>query len=153
MNNFLVEERSLGEIVHDYSYYDDSLRAFIVDILLSDPVLRKSLRDAFFDRPSPTDLFIISLAQLKDNGDIDSLVRALNWQHNDIAFLSSRLEGYERSLQKLDDLRREVARLRDDAVKLRERNSALIRALKDSNVSIPKSMKKKVTVKPPKPRL
>lgn len=105
----------------------------IVDYLVKIPCLCEAFKNRLFVRNDPKDLFILSLTELRDTGDIDCLVRALNWQHNDIAYLSHQLQYYERSLVKLDSYRKECARLKDLSNKLRERNSELIKALKDSH--------------------
>ena len=150
-----LDELSFITILEDFKSYSDRDKSVIVDLIYNEPKFRDALRDKFFDAPSPRDLFVVSLANLRESGDIDVLIRALNWQHNDIAYLTSRLVGYERNLEQLDSLRIEVARLKDSANQLRERNSELIRALRESNTKIPKSMssRKKIIVKPPKPRL
>ena len=149
-----VDNFSFRQVINDFEFYPPHIRSYIVSSLYSSSI-KKLFAQELYVSPSPSDLFVASLSELRDTGDIDALVRALNWQHNDISFLSSQLDGYERTLVKMDKLRQECARLRDSANKLRERNSALIQALKESNSPIPKSttMKKKVRVKPPKPRL
>ena len=112
----------------------------LVELLQDEIPFVKRFRAIFFSRkPQAKDLFIESLSRLCDDGDIDVLVRHLNWQHEVIAFLTSQLKSYESSLAKLDDLRVACARLRDQANRLRERNSALIKALRESSISIPKT--------------
>ena len=152
LNIINVGDLSLRQIVHDFDYYSEQQQRDILDALLHSSI-RSAMSEVLLVSTKPDDLFVVSLSQLRDTGDIDCLVRALNWQHNDIAYLSHQLHGYERSLEKLDIYRKEVARLRDSANKLRERNSELIKALKESNIKIPTTMKKKIRVKPPKPRL
>ena len=147
-----VGDLSLRQIVHDFDFYSDQQQRDILDALLHSSI-RSAMSDVLLVSPDPKDLFVVALSQLRDSGDIDVLVRALNWQHNDIAFLSHQLQGYERSLSKLDTYRKECARLRDAANNLRDRNSELIKALTESNIKIPIAMKKKIRVKPPKPRL
>lgn len=110
----------------------------VVDLLSSCPffVSRFKDRPEFCVKASPDDLFVQALAKLRDNGDIDCLVRSLSWQQNDIAFLSNELKNYERTLVSLDSSLRKIAKLKDDAVKLRKRNGELlttIQKLRDSN--------------------
>lgn len=93
--------------------------------------------------PDTRDLFVRALSELRDTGDIDCLVRALNWQHNDIAFLSHELSQFESSLAKLDKLRVQVARLKDANNTLKQRNIELMNALRSSNLKVPRSNEKK----------
>lgn len=113
-----------------------------VQALLGCPLLVPRLKAGLSrSKPQSKDLFIEALSRLCDDGEIDVLVRHLNWQHEDIAFLTSQLKSYESSLAKLDDLRVACARLRDQANRLRERNSALIKALRESSIPLPKKPK------------
>lgn len=104
------------------------------NILLTSPLLRKYMID-FVNKntpksSTPDDLFIKALAQLKDSGDIDVLVRHLSWQQNDIAFLSHQLKDYESTLVKLDKALSDVARLRDSCNRLRKRNGELLHTIR-----------------------
>lgn len=71
------------------------------------------------------DLFVESLAQLNDTGDIDVLVRYLSWQQHDISFLVSQLVSYERNLTKLDEALKLNVKLKNDIKRLRVRNAEL----------------------------
>ena len=106
-------------------------------------VLSHEFRSQISSVPDSRDLFVRALAELRDTGDIDCLVRALNWQHNDIAFLSHELSQFESSLAKLDKLRVQVARLKDANNTLKQRNIELINALRSSNLKVPRSNEKK----------
>lgn len=101
----------------------------LLDLIATCPYLVNRLKDYSVFQPveaSPDDLFVIALSKLRDSGDIDCLVRSLNWQQNDIAFLSNELKTFERTLVKLDDSLRKIAKLRDDSNKLRKRNATLL---------------------------
>lgn len=117
--------------------------------LLSDTYLwakiKAQIRSEITAFPDSRDLFVRALAELRDTGDIDCLVRALNWQHNDIAFLSHELAQFESSIAKLDKLRIQVARLKDANNTLKQRNIELINALRSSNLKIPRNEKKTKT--------
>lgn len=132
---------SLDDYVEDYSVLSPSDQLDFLKTIFSNKKLVDDIVKRVFPEASPKDLFVQSLANLRDTGDIDSLVRALNWQHNDISYLSHQLVHYESSLRKLDELRVTCARLRDSAEQLRKRNSELITALREANVKIPKSSK------------
>lgn len=130
----------------DIANFLEELRFFKVngipysqDVLHDIDDLRALLDDLPF-RPSsstkPADLFIESLAQLNDTGDIDVLVRHLSWQQQDISFLVSQLVSYERNLTKLDESLKQIVKLKNDVKKLRARNAELckfISILKSSN--------------------
>ena len=113
----------------------------IVDMLVDYPTIMTAFKNRFFSQPDPKDIFILALTELRDTGDIDSLIRALNWQQNTINSLSCDLQGYHRSLSKLDTYRQEVARLKHRCNVLSQRNCELIQALRASCVKIPKSKK------------
>ena len=130
----------------DIANFLDELRFFKIngipypeDVLHDIDDLRALLDDLPF-RPSsstkPADLFIESLAQLNDTGDIDVLVRHLSWQQQDISFLVSQLVSYERNLTKLDQSLQQIVKLKNDVKKLRASNAHLrkfISNLKSSN--------------------
>ena len=99
---------------------------FLLDTPFRDSIISK-VRSLVLSRPSSRDLFVRSLSELADTGDIDTLVRHLNWQHNDIMHLTHELQGYERALVSLDKLRQKNARLHDEINKLRSRNSELVK--------------------------
>lgn len=112
------------------------------EILTTSPVLRKLMiefaKGVIPKVSTPDELFIKALAQLKDTGDIDVLVRHLSWQQNDIAFLSHQLKDYESTLVKLDKSLSDVARLRDSCNRLRKRNGELLHTIR----SLSKNQKK-----------
>lgn len=103
-------------------------------ILFTSPLFRSIIfdyvRKVTPKTSTPDDLFIKALAQLKDTGDIDVLVRHLSWQQNDIAFLSHQLKDYESTLVKLDKALSDVARLRDSCNRLRKRNGELLHTIR-----------------------
>ena len=132
--------RDLSDFAHSLNLYKSS-QPFIIDldteddilcildIIISCPYLVERLKEYSVFKPveaSPDDLFVIALFKLRDTGDIDSLVRSLNWQQNDIAFLSNELKTFERTLVKLDESLSKIAKLRDDSNKLRKRNASLL---------------------------
>lgn len=110
----------------------------IVDYLISIPRLCKAFKNRLFVQPNPKDIFILALTELRDTGDIDCLVRALNWQQNTIDSLLFDVEHYRKCLLKLDDLRVECSRLQHNLSVVRSRNAELIKALKEQHCKIPK---------------
>lgn len=124
----------------DFCDFDIEL---LVDIILRHDLVNKAIRRRLLgEKPQPKDIFIHSLSCLKDSGDIDVLVRALNWQQNDIAFLSDRLQSLDRSIKVADDLRVKSARLQDTVNTLRERNAELVKFIKSLGYGTPKKSKK-----------
>ena len=115
----------------------------LVDIILRHDLVNKAIRRRLLgEKPQPKDIFIHALSCLKDTGDIDVLVRALNWQQNDIAFLSDRLQSLDRSIKVADELRVKCARLQDTVNSLRERNAELVKYIKSFGYGTPKKSKK-----------
>lgn len=110
----------------------------IVDFLISIPRVCEAFKNRLFVQPNPKDIFILALTELRDTGDIDCLVRALNWQQNTIDSLRHDVDHYHKTLLKLDVVRQECARLQHNLTVLRNRNSELVKALQESKVSIPK---------------
>lgn len=110
----------------------------IVDYLITIPRLRDAFKRRLFVQPDPKDIFILALTELRDTGDIDCLVRSLNWQQNTIDSLLCDVESLNRSLVQTDRLRQEVARLRHNIGVVRNRNSELLRSLKLNGCKIPK---------------
>lgn len=119
----------------------------IVDFLVTVPRLCEAFKKRFFVQPNPKDIFILALTELRDTGDIDCLVRALNWQQNTIDALSFDVERFNRTLLQLDVYRQKCARLQHSITTLRQRNAELIKALKESNSSIPKRHQYETTKK------
>lgn len=108
----------------------------LVDVVCDSPLFPLIEQRVFAKVGDPRDLFVKSLAELRSTGDIDCLVRHLSWQQSDISNLLCELKEYNRCLKKLDEFRVKCSRLQDSVTKLRERNAELVRAIKDSNISI-----------------
>lgn len=142
----LDEYYSNGDrVVHRFT--SDDLCDFdiekLVDIILRHDLVNKAIRRRLLgEKPQPKDIFIHALSCLKDSGDIDVLVRALNWQQHDIAFLSDRLQSLDRSIKVADDLRVKSARLQDTVNTLRDRNAELVKFIKSLGYGTPKKSKK-----------
>lgn len=126
------EAMQCAQLLSDnFKYFTDDIQNEILSILLSSDYLLKSLMQRLMVHPlDPTDTFMISLSRMRDDGNLEHLVRALNWQHIDICNLKEQVVGYERSLKVTDKLRQETARLRDSVNKLRDRNGELMKQLK-----------------------
>lgn len=122
----------------------------IVDYLISIPRLCEAFKNRLFVQPNPKDIFILALTELRDTGDIDCLVRALNWQQNTIDSLRCDVDRYHSTLLKLDALRQECARLQHNLSVVRNRNAELIKALKECSCKIPKRNEYEIKKKNPR---
>lgn len=125
------EAQECAQLLSDnFKYFNLDIQEEILSILLSSDLLLKSVMQRLLVQPlDPTDTFMVSLSRMRDDGDIEHLVRALNWQHLDICNLKEQLVGYERALKVTDKLRQDTARLRDSVNKLRDRNGELMRTI------------------------
>lgn len=138
----MVKQQKISNYSTITIYNNDCSEEFaeeVIDFISSIPRLRDAFKRRFFVQPDPKDIFILALTELRDTGDIDCLIRALNWQQNTIDSLRCDLDSFHRTLTKLDTYRQEVARLKHTVNVVRTRNSELIAALKASSVPIPKS--------------
>ena len=122
----------ITEVLSKTTYRFDStaLDVFSNAVVLC-PVMLQRILKASSSRVNSRDIFIQSLASLKDTGELDVLYRSLEWQHNDNCHLTHELQHYDRALERLDDYRVKFARVKDDCAKLRERNAALVKQLKE----------------------
>lgn len=119
----------------------------IVDFLIKIPRLCDAFKRRLFVQPDPKDIFILALTELRDTGDIDCLIRSLNWQQNTINSLLCDVDALNRSLIQTDRLRQEVARLRHNIGVVRNRNSELLSALKSNGCTIPKRKENEIKKK------
>lgn len=130
--SFLDILKSVTNFIGCTTYHWDSTSLDVfTKAVVGCPVLLQRILKASNSRVNSRDLFIQSLASLKDTGELDVLYRSLEWQHNDICHLTHELQHYERALEQLDDYRVKLARVKDDCAKLRERNAALVKQLKE----------------------
>lgn len=135
----------LDRSLSDFVFLSDFSKSEYVNKIILCPELRSMLIDSLLVDPlDPRDSFMVALSNLKYNGDIDSLVRMLSWQHNNILALTDQCKDLDRTLLKLDDFRVKVAKLTRECNLLRERNAALsfnIKKLKQNGFSPSKSKK------------
>lgn len=122
----------------------------VVDFLINCPNIKEAFINRLFVKPDPKDIFILALTELRDTGDIDCLVRALNWQQNTIDSLRCDVDNYHKTLLKLDVLRQECSRLQHNLSVVRDRNAQLIKALKEHYCPIPKSKNHEIKKKNPR---
>ena len=135
-----LAQESAHHLSDNFKYFNLDIQEEILSILLSSDLLRKSVMQRLLVQPlDPKDTFMVSLSRLRDDGDLQHLVRALNWQHMDICNLKEQLVGYERALKVTDKLRQDTARLRDNVNKLRDRNGELIKQIKNLRTNAKKN--------------
>lgn len=133
----LLESTLIGEvnecvdmITKFYHSLSDDYKPLVLDKLLVGR-LRKDIQSRLLVQPlDPRDHFMVSLSNLREDGDIEHLVRSLNWMDDDLRYYKRRVDLLEGEQKIADKLRVEVARLKDSNNALREKNAQLKEQLK-----------------------
>lgn len=132
LDSYLEEQLSscADMMINFYDDLPDDKKSLLIDRLLAGR-LRQDIQERLLVHPlDPRDHFMVALSNLREDGDIEHLIRALNWMDDDIRLLSQEMSRLIGSDKAADKLRIEVARLKDSNNALREKNAQLREQLK-----------------------
>ena len=107
----------------------------LIDDLFKDEIIYNRLVERIKYRLTNFNPYIVAALEKLNDGEIDSLLRTIHQQDEDIRFLTCRLSGYESLMRKYEKLSIKVVKLKKQNHRLLSRNSELYELLKTKNNS------------------